>query len=506
MHEIDIAIMGSKRRRKGILEDLVIMVFIHGFLVFIYTVTSTHYNNNLSNHHGLIGLIKEFSSKSKYLSEKIFATTFEPNYPKITRVHYFPTFGTEKEMAKHDRYLVHGMLYSELLDKEYLDFHWYNPDETQIKEREFPVFEELEQRKVCINILMKNRPLPYINSLIMTLMMSHTMDEAIDSVLGAGHRLLSYVKINILDTEKQNDDYDDLRLKVMNLPFVQMHSVQSNKSLLSILPLQSRRLDKIEDYIASSKVCIQSNLPWCLMMEEFTVVPIHFLRSLKRFVIAPLESYARTHMHEDDDAVRSLMSVLTLFSTYNEADNDVMKIHDINYSMDKYHKDRGMINSERRSIKAGESLREYEMYSIPNDTSGDVRGGFGSAMLFSLSIIQKDVLPMLESLKKKERKRLMMSNMGVNIIDAQGEFDLEYEIHKYTKRTRYRIEPSLVNRIGFYDDVFAEDNDQPRRLLGITNWFTDPRFVFDAGEYWEGRKEWCSEEKYKNAPECKDNE
>jgi hypothetical protein len=47
-----------------------------------------------------------------------------------------------------------------------------------------------------------------------------------------------------------------------------------------------------------------------------------------------------------------------------------------------------------------------------------------------------------------------------------------------------------VNRIGFYDDEFdsrhREEND-----LGITNWLTDPRFLFEAGPYREGSREYC---------------
>lgn len=493
----------QSKNRKSLLEDVILMVFIHFILFFIYIFASTNYlSGNYSNNDLLTDIMKDFKDGSKHLYEKLLVTRYEPNYPKISRIHYFPTYATEKEMAKHDRYLVHGILYTELLNDDYIAEHWYDPDKTIVEDRDFPEFEELEQRKVCINIMMRNGPLPYINALIMTLMKSHDSDEELNTKLGAGHRLLSYTQLNILDTERYDRNYDDIRIKVMNLPFIKLHSVPKNFILNKF---HNKRMNKINDYITSAKVCIESDLPWCLMLEEFTVVPIDFLESLKQFVIAPLETYAKSHAYENEDPVASLMSVLTLFSAYKEAEQSVIEIHDVKYSSEKYETDRGKLNSERHNLKMDELQREYEMYSIPNLASESVRGGFGAAMLFPLSTMKKDVLPMLELLKKQERNRLMLPNLGAKD-DFEDVFDLEYEISVYTKQKRYRLEPSLVNRIGFYDDGFAPsgNRDKSKQQIGIENWWTDPRFVFEAGEYSEDREEWCSEEEYQDASECSD--
>jgi hypothetical protein len=222
-------------------------------------------------------------------------------------------------------------------------------------------------------------------------------------------------------------------------------------------------------------------------------------------VIAPLESYAKAHAYENDDPIGSFMSVLTLFSAYKETEQSVIEIHDVEYSKEKYETDRGKLNSERHNLNMDKLRREYEMYSIPNIASESIRGGFGAAMLFPLSTIKKEVLPMLESLKKDERNRVIMLKLGTKN-DSEDVFDLEYEISVYTKRKRYRLEPSLVNRIGFYDDGFTQNDGREERTqqLGIENWWTDPRFVFEAGEYSEDREEWCSEEAYQDARECRD--
>jgi hypothetical protein len=497
----------QSKKKNSLLEDLIFMVLIHFLLFFIYIFASTNYlNGNDASTDLLTNIMKDFKDGSKRFYDRLIVTQYEPNYPKISRIHYFPTYATEKEMAKHDRYLVHGVLYTELLNDEYLEDHWYDPDKSIIENSDFLEFKELKRRKVCINIMIRNGPLPYINALIMTLMKSHESDEELNTKLGAGHRLLSYTRLNILDTERYDRNYDDIRLKVMNLPFINLHSVQGKMSQNYVLKqFHSKRLNKIKDYIASAKLCIESDLPWCLMMEEFTVVPIDFLESLKHFVIAPLESYAKAHAYENDDPIGSFMSVLTLFSAYKETEQSVIEIHDVEYSKEKYETDRGKLNSERHNLNMDKLRREYEMYSIPNIASESIRGGFGAAMLFPLSTIKKEVLPMLESLKKDERNRVIMLKLGTKN-DSEDVFDLEYEISVYTKRKRYRLEPSLVNRIGFYDDGFTQNDGREERTqqLGIENWWTDPRFVFEAGEYSEDREEWCSEEAYQDARECRD--
>ena len=73
-------------------------------------------------------------------------------------------------------------------------------------------------------------------------------------------------------------------------------------------------------------------------------------------------------------------------------------------------------------------------------------------------------------------------------------FDLERESALYMGVQRFRTEPSLVNRIGFYDEYYpgswnnkdSTTTNSYDETKGITNWLTDQRYLFDAGSYWDG--------------------
>jgi len=340
----------------------------------------------------------------------------------------------------------------------------------------------------------------------MTLMGSHAIkdrDYALQESIPFGHRLLSYTKINLLNAERHRsfDEYDDVRTKIFQLPFLHKHHIQGHWSFMKedVNDFgRSHKLDKIQDLLASAHICIESGLPWCLMMEEFTVVTSEFLSSLKNFVIAPLESYAAAHRVEsetDGEVFKRMkkMSVVTLFSAYDSKAGDLMRIHDVEYSFKRYEKDRAKLNSERKAVGLEEHKFQYELYPLPLLESNDAnaQGGFDSTMLFHSSMVQNELIPMLEELKSAEMARIV----GSYQIDEAGvdSLDLEREFSLYTGIQRQRVEPSLVNRIGFYDgDVgWLQRSASENTQIGIRNWLTDPRFLFEAGEFYEGREEFC---------------
>ena len=95
------------------------------------------------------------------------------------------------------------------------------------------------------------------------------------------------------------------------------------------------------------------------------------------------------------------------------------------------------------------------------------------------------------------RLRLIRGGYTVFLLCLRGGyFDLEKELALHMKVPRIRTQPSLVNRIGFYDEYYPTssktgDNSSYKQHIGITNWLTDPRFLFDAGSYWEDAAEYC---------------
>lgn len=486
------------------------MILIHVIVFFLFGILqsqSSHYQGEYGNDF-LQKHVKKFVAKPKN-NEMQSLTKYEPFYPKKSRFHSFPTFATEQEMAKHDRFIIHSLLYMDkYVTPAYLQKYWQRPN---IKEAQgpwnFP-------KKVCINILVKNRKIPYSNALLMTLMGSHAMGEPIPDLISApkNNRLLLYADFNIVDTERHNHNYDETRRKLFQLPFVHFHPYNSYTNILQNSLPSSIKLNKILDYIKSAKICIESELEWCLMMQEYTVVPHHFLNALKQQVIGPLESYAashRLHPHETNDEVfmrMKKMSVVSLFSAYNSDLGSIMNIQNAEYSTNQYKKDRALLNSERKSMDLEKaSPPSYEFYPI--DSSDVLQGGYDSALLFRTQFVKTRLLPMLEELKTSESARILsdsLRNKKNSIVQkTHSEFDLEREIAAYSGIKRYRLEPSLVNRIGFYDEYFGEalrtkEEMPPNKMydpsIGITNWLTDPRFYFELGAYEEGRDYFCEKE------------
>mmetsp|Transcript_22142 Transcript_22142/g.25194 ORF Transcript_22142/g.25194 Transcript_22142/m.25194 type:complete len:532 (-) Transcript_22142:41-1636(-) len=494
-----------KKENRSLLYEITVMAIIHYFFFILYAICTTHIPDiggmKMSREYApvsvesksMIGISGSSSRKSSSANSNQSSkhAKYEPGYPKISRTHYFPTRATEKEMAKHDRYIVHGILYTETLKHEYIAKNWRVP---QVEELNNPPL--YLQRKVCVNILMKNRSVPYINALMMTLMMSHEADERdknLNTWFGKGYRLLSYAQLNIIDTERRLEflNYDRLRKKIMNLPFVKYHQPFRASVITSNYDPKNRRLNKMEEYIAAANQCMKSNLRWCIIMEEYTVVPIDFLKALQQFVIAPLESHILVHgtpeKYPDDEALMEKMSVLSLFSTTNSKSGTRIQIHNLDYSRDLYDTDRGKLNSERRGLGLHRHKSMYEMYpDNGTDDDGDDEA-YNTAMLFSTAAVKTKLIPMLQDLRDKE---IWYITNGYSDDSRENMFNLEAEFRLYTGVKRYHLEPSLVNRIGFYDEEF-DDIEFGDERLGISNWITDTRFLFEAGYFWEGKDEYC---------------
>ncbi len=510
----------SPRRKKSkerfLLTDIALMACIHYAFFLVYAfIWSSGSNTHHGGHNN--SAIRRANVNSSFMSQASPNTSiknrnesstednhqryikYEPGYPKISRTHYFPTRATEKEMAKHDRYLVHGILYTDMLNDDYIGKHW---NITKINDhlRSNSSSNNNNAKKVCMNILMKNRSQPYINALVMSLMMSHEDDESANSDLeeeeikmineyGKGHQLLSYVELNLFDTERRSDymEYDRQRQKILSLPFLNVHRPYSSNDAKSKQGNDvkqknfMKRLNKIDDYLHAAKQCVQSNLQYCLIMEEYTIVPINFLQSLKDFVISTIEEEKLMDGGENND---SHMSMLSLFSVLDTKTQSIMKIHDVNYSREWYDYHRGKLNSERKSMEMEEYEAEYELFV---DSDGVIDGGYNTAMLFLMSTVEKKLIPMLESMKHRGK-----ISRSVNDDSSKQHFDLEKEFATYSKSKIYQLVPSLINRIGFYDEDYGDaafDSEDER--LGISNWLTDPRFIFEAGSYWEGRDMYC---------------
>ena len=511
------------------------------------TSSSLKYNTLVHSHEKTSGANKGYEILEQSLIDKNHIhITFEPGYPKRSKLHYFPTVATEKEMAKHDRYIVHGMLYTDMLNDEYLSKHWniHTIEQQQQQQQQHP--------EICITIFMKHRSVPYINALLMSFMMSHEEEEEDkhhgNKYIMKGEELLSLVDFHLLDVERRVElEYDRQRQKILSLPFLHVHhpyhsdthqkgnhryNQEQNPTVTTAN--MNQRLEQIENYIHAANQCILSNLKYCLIMQEYNIVPIDFVSSLKKFIIEPLEQMEQNH---DDSQRRQSennhdpqynhhrqhrqpqephFTILSLFSPIDSSTQSIMKIHDVNYSRHLYKHNVGKINSERSSFGLPVHQSNYRLrWENNNDNGIDnfLSGGYNSATFFLTKVVKDQLLPFLKIMKENEVQHVSndstsSSNSSNNRNKQQNcrGFDLEHEFTQYTNTVKLIVEPSLVNRIGFYDEDYqdcvndsdVEKNEKERvrdnddsELLGITNWLTDPRYISEAGEYWEGRDMYC---------------
>ena len=490
--------------------DILLMIVIHFSIFFLYSVTSTHYtsNHHNQNHHPLHKPLQPQSKLdmhffTKYHNGEELGNSayhglldgsdhqhYEANYPKKSRTEDFPTKASQAEMAKHDRYIVHGLFYTNLLTSKYLDKHWSQP----CTKESVP----FHPQNLCMTIFMKNRSIPYVNALMMSLMGSHNEGEELEPKYkrgrgSGGHRLLSYAQVNLIDTETKNWDYDEARQKILNLPFVYQYTSRRRMSWL-----KSERLEILEKYLLAARICHNSGLDWCLMMEEYTIVPINFVLKLKKFVTGALQSHINAHISPNQSSEQLLaktFSVISLFSSYNKDSGAPMMPHNVEYSQETYESDRTKLNAERYRKNLAEHHDVYELKPIHQGDDGS-----NVAMLFTRHVTSTQLIPMLEKLHEAEMKEVFWKSIFTLTGDYHSTrsdtetayFDLEKEFALYTGVSRFRTEPSIVNRIGFYDEFYPGYNkDVYDENIGITNWLTDSRFVFDAGVYWDDSVEYC---------------
>jgi len=353
----------------------------------------------------------------------------EPGYKQKNYIFEYETSAMKYEVQKHDRLIIEGLAFMDDLN---LGSEWK------------PKSIQKEKWKLCMNIFICNRRIPYINSFLMSLINHDTPEE-----------LLSYAKINLLNTEKRIDRIDFSYMKdiLSQLPFIsEVHNVTYvDKIYESVIQERSLtfREEFISDQISGLRVCIDSNLDWCLMIEEDVILPVNFVKYLERDVIGPIE------MNWTQDEI----SFISLYSYYNLVFFGNRTLVDPWYSKKQYENDRAISNSERKAKGKNPYKAQFSV------KKKDYKYGT-VAMLYTLDSAKK----LVQYLEK----------VGVDPVHNADEFinDNKY-FPSFIKKPRRQVEPSLVNHIGFYSERMKAT--ETRGTFSQLN--TDVRFIYDAGIY-----------------------
>lgn len=381
--------------------------------------------NNLSNP----SIVKKSYNEIPVENDRSKMSIEEPSYKQENHIFEYETSAMKYEVQKHDRLIVEGLAF---IDNLNLGSEW-EPNPIQ-----------KEKWKLCMNIYMCNRRIPYINTLLMSLINIDTPEE-----------LLSYAKINLLNIEKRSDkvDFSYMRNVLSQLPFIsEVHNITYVDKIYESITLERSltfREEFISDQISGLRICIRSNLDWCLMIEEDVILPVNFVKYLERDVIGPIEK----------DQTKDEISFISLYSYYNLVFLGNRTLVDPRYSKIQYENDRAISNSERKT----KCKRPYKAKFFVRKK----KYKYGTvAMLYTLDSARK----LVKYLEK----------VGLDPIHNADEFinDSKY-FPSFINKPRRQVEPSLVNHIGFYSERMK--GTKTRGVFSQMN--TDVRFTYDAGLY-----------------------
>ena len=359
----------------------------------------------------------------------------ETTYPRSSHIMDYYTSATELEIEKHDRLIVQGMVFmkEKMLRQETIDQYTPTPEQ---KKKQF----------VCVNIYLCNRSVPYINSLLMSLL-SHSSTQHVQT-------FLETAQVRMLNTEKRpgKTDFPYMGKVISGLPFVhKVHHVNYPDEIYQSKSDLDFREQFISDQISGLNICIESGLPYCIMMEEDAVVPVDFASLLLEHVINPLEKDEILNRKGSGQ-----VSLISLYSYYNLVHFGEERLHYSSYAKRRYQQERAKSNAERYS----QGLPPYQS----NYTVKEKVYKYGTvAILYT----RDSALKLVDYLR----------SVGVEPIHNADEFiNAEEYFPQVMKIPRRHVEPSMVNHIGYYSERMGSGDTMFSQLN------TDVRFNFDAGK------------------------
>ena len=387
--------------------------------------------------------MKPVPTKNSILNDKYLQVP-ERGYPKETHLLDYETSATEAEIEKHDRFLVQGMYFMKRDIEEPLKRLASITSSTSTT-----TSTSSTNAIICINIYVCNRRVPYINALIMSLLSFSNPKSIAD--------MKQMAQIHLLNTEKRPErkSFRYMKQVLSKLPFVHsVHDIDYKDEIYS--HIQDRELtfreSFISDEISGLKICIDSGLPYCLMMEEDSIVPVDFISKLYNHVIDPLQKQGILQM--DGTGKISVLSLYAYYNLYVKGDN---RLYYPEYTKGPYQKDYARTNAERYS----QHMPPYQdMYQVQ-----DHNYMYGTVAMF---YTRESAIQLVQYLQ----------SVGVDPIHNADEF-MNCELYFPQKMgiPRKSVQPSLVNHIGYYSERMGKLPE--RGMFSQLN--TDVRFMYDAG-------------------------
>ena len=397
--------------------------------------------------------------------KRIRRTSLANNYqsPVDSMLNGFPNDAMEREIQKHDRWVVDSQAFLHTFDAEK-----YQGASTSTNHKKL----------MTIIVLTINRSVPYVSVVLSTLIRGHTPEV-----------FERYIDLHVINIERRPDRtpntyFADLQRKLGS--FIHFwdwsdhyketdHIRKMNKP--QVLYMEDQRID----IIRSLKLCKERNSAWCLLVEDDAVFPVGFAFkfdqyiNVERYENATLPGGAKQNYDSPqlepgaDNSTGPVMSgrlgFVKLYVPYNDGLADGLgkgksggNIKAAEYSLDDYHRERALDLYEEDTLKNAEV--HYRVQA-----SWTMYGGVANSY-------PKDKLDMLISYLQHTKR---FKNYPTDTL-------LNFDFIVGTKLALLETHPSMVGHIGYY----RENLDAGR---GIGEISTDIRFKIDDGQGLEAKGE-----------------
>mmetsp|Transcript_3308 Transcript_3308/g.5880 ORF Transcript_3308/g.5880 Transcript_3308/m.5880 type:complete len:395 (-) Transcript_3308:291-1475(-) len=267
-------------------------------------------------------------------------------YPPPDLLHEnWGTLAVQEEARRHDRLIVESVAY------------FGSMTASDVAEMNAVGRKHTNASDLCITIFSANREMPYLHALLMALFTGQKLE-----------RLLSFAQFNILNTEHRPERAEFPRMRdLARFEFVNFY----NASELHPLPADTNfNVHFRRDTITALDICIESKLPYCLVLEDDAVTNVGFIDNLERFVIQRLKN------NEIEAAFVQLFSAHSHPWTDTHVDN-------------KNYVDSGLYEAERSKTNRERRSKGLDPYT-PNFETNEATHEYGAvANLFALEMAQR---------------------------------------------------------------------------------------------------------------------
>ena len=365
----------------------------------------------------------------------------------------FPNDAMEREVQKHDRWVVDSQAFLHTFDAE--KYQAASPS--------------MERKMLTIIILTINRSVPYVSVALSTLIRGHTPKT-----------FTKHIELHVINVERRPDRSPNTYFSVLERKlgsFIHFwdwsehyketdHIREMNEP--QVLYIEDQRID----IIRSMKLCKERKSDWCLLVEDDAVFPVGFASkfdqhvNVQRYENATLPGGAKRNYDspalefgEDNSTgpvVSGRLGFVKLYVPYNDGlaaklGNGSPNIKSAEYSLDDYHSERALDLYEENDVENAKV--DYRVCA-----SWTLYGGVANAY-------PKDKLDMLISyLTNTKRYKNYPTDTLLN-----SDFIIN------TKLALLETHPSMVGHIGYY----RENVDAGK---GIGEISTDIRFSLDDGQ------------------------